>query len=283
VRRESIERVLRARRVEAASRRKVDRDQAPGADGEHECPSDHRWSALVRGCGCGDGGHRSNSRDARRSSRNAASMVENGACSTRRSAPKRYAEPESRSCSYRAIAPRRRRRMRFRTTAFPVALVMVYATRGPGAPGPATSRGDAASGTGFAAHRSQIGPDRSRRARPRTSKVARSRTGRIRPTDASGRGRDALAGPRDRPWCACAGGSRASSCAYGCWADTYASRRASSGNRAVSVSGVRGVGPRGRRGMDQCTGGRRRNAMRGVPAVSIHRIHPSRRPFPRGW
>ena len=155
--------------------------------------------------------------------------VGKGSVITDRSAANRYAPP-GRSSPEPTAAARRRRRARLRSTAVPNPRPMAYATLG-GSSEPSVRK------------RSETGPALCRRAPARASNVARSRTGQIRPRDASGHGRGGRAGQRDPPWCACGGGNRGSWRACDCWAGTCASTK----SLLEAVAAARSRGPRGRR------------------------------------
>src|SRR5436189_2691255 len=124
---ERLEGVLRARRVEAAARRKVDADQPPGPDRKHQQPGEGR---RARKLGGGRGGHAASSRTAASSVVTCSQSVEKGTVITGLSAANRYAPPGRSSPASSATAARSRRRARLRSTAVPNRRPMAYATRG---------------------------------------------------------------------------------------------------------------------------------------------------------
>jgi hypothetical protein len=221
MRRERVQRVLRTRRVEPASRRQVPADQPPTADRKHHHPGRHRAARTA---------HRADSPVWRTSSATAASSAVNAVAPASRSAPKRYRPPATSSPSTCATAARRRRRVRLRATAEPAHFPTAYETRAGTAASPWTNR-------------SVTGPTLRRRARARASKLARSRMRQIRRRDASGRGPGEREGPLAPRVSASGRGSRESCCACDCWAGRCASNeRPPRGGRARSRWGFRAGG-----------------------------------------
>ncbi len=125
-------------------------------------------------------------------------------------APNRY-RPGGTSES--ASSARSRRRRRLRSTAEPTARPMANATCA-----------GFTSGSGTNEHHSGSVRNRTPSRRRRT-KVSRSRTRSIKPTDGRGPWPDGTSGRRDPHECSSERGSRACVLGVGCWAGRYASRR----------------------------------------------------------
>src|SRR3954470_6440635 len=175
---ECLERVGRARRVEAAPGREVSAHQPPRADRERQDPG-HGAEAVIAGIRVGD--HEASGERARAS---AAERVSKLIVAADASAPMRYAVSGASRSPWTWTAARSRLRKRLRATALPVWRPTAYATAG----------GPARCGT----ERIPTGPVRRGRAWASASNVARSRTRQIRRRVACDRADDGTESPRVR-------------------------------------------------------------------------------------
>jgi hypothetical protein len=256
--RERLERVLRARRMEAAPGRQVTADQTPASDRDHQHPRGQgacRRDACLRGRGGCDRSRHGVSRTCRTSVATDDSSTVNSADSTPWSVLKRYSPPSTSSSPTPATAARSRRRIRLRVTAEPAHFPTAYETRG-GTAEPSWT------------NRSVMGPALCRRARARASKLARSRMRQIRRRDASGRAHGGRAARLALRASASGRGSRESCCACDCWAGKCVSNeRPPRGGRARSEWGLRAGGDE-RFSVEAARFQAQRGEIRGVPGPS---------------